>query len=249
MGVRFLGLILLVALLAAIVIVVLRARELLADQAARSLAAPARRQQQAVDEARRRVRRAQKAHDQAVRRARTQLVEAGRDPVLATVGPVVLGACTLTVQQTVHELGPSTVFRVDVEGEIRQVVTRRGEKERTVRDDQREVFLTVTDDAWADVVKLAPAQLEGARRLAAVGAAAVRNLGDSRDERDARVLAAQAELERVLADTAEVDGARMTLEDLEGVGPRRIDVPEPPPEPPDDDDGPDDEDGARDDRR
>jgi hypothetical protein len=249
MGARFLGLILLVVLLAAIVIVVLRVRELLADRAAWSVTGPARRHQRAVDEARRRVRTAQRAHDQAVHRARTQLVEAGRDPVLAAVGPVILGACTLTVRQNVHELGPSTVFRVDVEGEIRQVVTRRDDQERAVRDDQREVFLTVTDDAWADVVKLVPAQLEGARRLAAVGAAAVRNLAAARDERDARLLAAQDELERVLADTAEVDGARMTLEDLEGVGPRRIDVPEPPPERPDEEDPPDDEDGVRDDGR
>lgn len=243
MGARFLGLILLVALLAAIVIVVLRARELLADRAARSVTAPARRRQQAVDEARQRLRKAEKGHATRVRRARKQLTEAGRDRVLAKAGPLVLGACTVTVRKTVYDLSPSTVFRVDVEGEIRQMVTRRGDQERTVRDDQREVFVTVSDDAWADVVQLPPAQLEGARRLQAAGAAAVRNLQAARDERDARILAARRELQRVLDDTGEVDTARMTLEDLEGVGPRRIDVPEPPPEePPDVEDRPDDED-------
>ena len=225
---RLLGFVVLVALLALVVIVVLRARDLIADRPARSLTGRAVRQQQAVDAARQQLRRTEKAHAKRVRRARKQLVEAGRDPVLAKVGPVVLGACTVTLNKTVHELSPSTVFGVEVEGEIKQVVTRRGGEERVVRDDQREVFLTVADDAWADVVKLAPAQLEGARRLEAMGAAAVRNLQPARDERDARVLAAQDELEQVLADTAEMDTARMTLEDLEGASPRRIDVPEPP---------------------
>lgn len=226
---RLLGFVLLVALLSLVVIVVLRARDVITDRAHRSLAGPGRRRQQAVEEARRQLRQVEKAHAKRVRRARKQLVEAGRDPVLAKVGPVILGPCTLTLRKTVHELSPSTTFRVDVEGEVRQVVTRRGGEEKVVRDDQREVFLTVTDDAWGDVVKLSPDKLEGARRLEVAGAAAVRNLRASQDERDARVLQAQAELERVQAQTAEVDAARMTLEDLEGSGPRRIDVPEPPP--------------------
>lgn len=226
---RLILMVALVALLALIVVVVLRARDALADRAARL--GPEQRRQQALEEARQRLRAAEKSHAKRVRRARKQVTEASRDPVLAKVGPVVLGGCTVTVRKTVHELSPSTVFRVDVEGEIRQVVTRRGDggtQEKTVRDDQREVFVTITDDAWADVVKLPPTQLEGARRLQAVGEAAVRNLQTARDERDARILAAEAELERVLGDTADVDAARMTVEDLEGVGPRRIDVPEPP---------------------
>lgn len=239
---RLLGFVVLVALLALVVIVVLRARDLIADRAARPVSGPDRRRQQAVAAAAQQWHRAEKAQAKRVRRARTQVVEAGRDPVLAEVGPVILGACTVTVQKTVHELSSSTVFQVDVEGEIRQVVTRRGGEEKSVRDDQREVFLTVTDDAWADVVKLPPTQLEGARRLEAMGAAAVRNLRTARDERDARLLAAQTELEQVLADTAQVDAARMTLEDLEGVGPRRIDVPEPPRDELDDQDRPADED-------
>lgn len=226
---RLLGFVVLAALLALVVIVVLRARDFIADRAQRSLTGPDLRRQQALDEARHQLRRAEKAHAKRVRRARKQLVEAGRDPVLTQVGPVILGACTVTVKKTVHELSSSTVFRVEVQGEIRQVVTRRGAEEKVVRDDQREVFLTITDDAWADVVQLPPAKLEGVRRLEAMGAAAVRNLSTAQDDRDVRVLAAQAELERVIADTAEVDAARMTLEDLEGVGPWRIDVPEPPP--------------------
>lgn len=240
---RLVFLVVLVALLALVVIVVLRAWDFVLDRARRAVWSPAQPQQQAVEQAQQQLRKAEKAHAKRVRRARKLLVEAGRDPVLVKAGPVILGACTITVKKTVHELSPSTVFRVDVEGEILQVVTRRGDREEVKRDDQREVFLTVTDDSWADVAQLSPGQLEDARRLQAVGAAAVRNLGAAVEERDARVLAAQAELERVLADTAQVDTARMTLEDLEGVGPRRIDVPEPPLEgltdekPPDDDDG------------
>lgn len=236
---RFIFLIALVALLALVVIIVLRARDALADRLARS--GPDQRRQQAVEEARLRLRKAEKGHAKRVRRARKQFTEAGRDPVLAKAGPLILGSCTVTVRKKVHELSPSTVFRVDVEGEIRQVVTRRGDQEKIARDDQREVFVTISDDAWADVVRLPPAQLEGARRLQAAGAAAVRNLQAAREERDARVLAAEGELQRVLGDTGEVDTARMTLEDLEGVGPRRIDVPEPPPEGVPDEDPPEDD--------
>lgn len=259
---RLLGFVVLVALLALVVIVVLRLRDLVVDRAAQVMSGGDRRQHHALEEARQRLRRAEKRQAKRVHRARKQLVEAGRDPVLAKVGPVILGPCTVTVKKVVHELGPSTVFRVDVEGEVRQVVTRRGGQEKVERDDQREVYLTITDEAWADVVKLSPTQLEGARRVEAAGAAAVRNLEKARDERDARVLEAQAQLEQVMADTAEVDGARMTLEDLEGAGPRRIDVPEPPPveldggDPderpaespygPDDPDGPDGPDGPDD---
>ncbi|WP_131104312.1 hypothetical protein [Ornithinimicrobium sufpigmenti] len=229
---RLIFLVALVALLALVVIVVLRARDALVDRADRAARiGPDQRRQQALEEARQRLRAAEKSHAKRVRRARKQVTVAGRDLVLAKVGPLVLGACTLTVKKRMYELSPSTVFRVDVEGEIRQVVTRRGDggkPEKTVRDDQREVFVTISDDAWADVVKLPPTQLEGARRLQAVGEAAVRNLQTARDERDVRILAAEAELESVLTDTADVDAARMTVEDLEGVGPRRIDVPEPP---------------------
>lgn len=253
MPARFLGMVVLVVLLTLIVLLVLRARDVVADRGARSVPGGEQRQHRALKEARQRLRKAEKAHAKRVRSARAQLVEAGRDPVLAKAGPVILGACTVTVRKEVHELSPSTVFRVDVEGEVRQVSSGSGGGHgRVVRDDQREVYLTITDEAWADVVKLPPTLLEGARRLEAVGAAAVRTLEVARDERDSRVLEAQAELDRVLADTAEVDSARMTLEDLEGVGPRRIDVPEPPPEELDedpgedtgedpDDDGPDDE--------
>lgn len=235
---RVLGLVVLVALLSVVVLLVLRARDALVDRAAGAVSGPEERHQQAVEEARQRLRKAQKLQAKRVRRGRRQLTEAGRDPVLAKVGPVILGPCTVTVRKAVHELGPGTVFGVDVEGEIRQVLTRRGGAEKVTRDDQREVFLSMTDPAWADVVKLAPAQLEGALRLAAMGAAAVRNLPVARQERDARVLAATAELEQVLADTSEVDAARMTLEDLEGIGPRPIDVPQPPPDVQEDQDRP-----------
>ncbi|QFG68309.1 hypothetical protein [Ornithinimicrobium pratense] len=225
---RWIFLAALVALLALVVVLVLRARDALADLIAQS--GPDQRRQQALEEARERLNKAEKAHAKRVRRARKELTEAGRDPVLAKVGPVILAACTVTVRKKVHELSPTTVFRVDVEGEIRQVVTRQGGQEKPMRDDQREVFVTITDDAWADVVKLPPAQLEGARRLAAAGAAAVRNLQTAQGERDVRILTAEEDLRRVLADAGDVDAARMTLEDLEGVGPRRIDVPEPPPQ-------------------
>lgn len=236
---RLFGFVVLVAILAVVVIFVLRAWEFILERSARSVTSPAQSQEEAVEEARQRLRTAEKAQAKRVRRARKLLLEASRDPVLAKVGPVILGPCTITVKKTVHELSPSTSFRIEVEGDIQQVVSRRGGREEIKRDDQREVFLTVTDDAWADVVQLPPDQLEGARRLQAVGAAAVRNLRVAAAERDARLLAAQAELERVLADTSQVDTARMTLEDMEGVGPRRIDVPEPPPEEPLTEDPPD----------
>lgn len=248
MAVRLLGFVLLVALLAMVVIVVLRTRDVVdgwvARRAERQLAGPERRQDEALEQARKRLRKAEKAHARRVREARAELTEAGRDRVLAKVGPVILGPCTITMKKVVHELSGSTTFRVDVEGEIRPVLTRRGDREQTSHDDQREVYLTVTDDTWADTVRLTPAQLEGARRVEVAGAAAVRNLEAARGERDRRLLAAQEVLDQVLADTGDVELARLTLEDLEGIGPRPIDVPEPPPEEPGHE-GPTDEDPPR----
>lgn len=229
MLVRMLGFIVLVVLLALLVLVVLRAREGLDRRVKRLADDPDARHQAALDDARRELRQAEKRHARRVKKARKALVEARRDPVLAKVGPVTLGACTVTVRKVVHELSPSTTFRVDVEGEIQQVVTEQNGRQKVTRDDQREVYLTLTDDTWADVVKLGPRQLEGARRLAAAGAAAVRTLEAARAQRDARVRAAQDELERVRTDTAEVETARMTVEDLGGAPPRPIDVPGPPP--------------------
>lgn len=204
---RFLLLVGLVILLSLVVLGVLRAQQAVQGYAARRApgAAADARHERSLADARRRLGEAERQHERRVRAARDAVIEAGRDPVLATAGPVILGATTVTVRDRVHELSGSTRFVLDAGA------------------DGRGIFLTLTDDAWGDVVELPASDLEGARRLEVAGAGAVRNLDRARRERDERLRGPAAELERVRADTSEVDTARMTLEDLEGAPPRRID--------------------------
>lgn len=225
MWVRYVGFLVLVAMLAVTVLVVLRAQSRIGRGSGSSDVDD--RHQSALRGARQQLKKAQRAHDKAVRRAEKAVTKAGESPVLVTCGPVTLTELLLTVRGRSHELSPSTTIDLDVQGDVLQVSGKDG---TTRPEDRREVFLTFTDDAWGDVVKLPPSRLEDARRLLVAGEAAVRNLEASAAARDQRVAGAEAELDRVRADTGKVDAARMTVEDLEGAPPRRMETPEPPEE-------------------
>ncbi|MDO5738777.1 MAG: hypothetical protein Q4P07_01350 [Ornithinimicrobium sp.] len=225
MWVRYLGFVLLVVLVAAIVLGALRAQEKLAGRWSRA-DAPAARHDDAVKAARRRLKAAQRDHAQLVRRAERAVAKVAKDPVIAKVGRATLKQLSICVQGKEHALSPTTTFSLEVVGAVESVLKNN----QITKIDQREVYLTVTDRAWADVVKLAGSDLEGARRLVVAGQAAVRNLDQARSERDRRGAVAQAELDRIRADTGEIAAARLTLEDLEGSPPRRIDLPPPPEE-------------------
>lgn len=182
------------------------------------------RHSEAVTGARKQLKRAERTHRRGIRRAEKALAKAGQDPALVSVGPVALHPLAIVLRGVEHQLSARTRFEVEVTGTVQSLVKNGN----VVSEDHREVYLTVTDPAWGDVVKLKPAQLEGARRLVVAGEAAVRNLDSARATRDERVALARAELERVRADTTAVDAARLTLEDLEGAPPRRLDLPGPP---------------------
>lgn len=225
MWMRYLLFVALVVVVAAVVVAVQRTRERLATGRAGGGALGSgadARHDEAVAAARKQLRKARKEHARAVRRAEKALARAGTATPIVSVGPVVLRPLTITLRGAEHPLSEGTTFDLEVVGEVTSLVKDR----RVVADDRREVYLTVTDLAWGDVVKLSPDQLEGARRLVAAGEAAVRTLEQAREQRAARVEAARAELDRVRADTSAMDLARMTLEDLEGAPPQRLDLPD-----------------------
>lgn len=223
MWVRYLGFVVLVVLVAAIVLGALRAQEKLAGRLS-SADAPSARHDAAVKAARRRLKVAQREHTQLVGRAERAVAKAAKDTVIAKVGRATLKHLSISMQGKEHALSPATTFALEVVGAVESVLKNN----QITKIDQREVYLTVTDRAWADVVKLTGSDLEGARRLVVAGQAAVRNLDQARSERDQRAAVAQAELDRIRADTSEIAAARLTLEDLEGSPPRRIDLPPPP---------------------
>lgn len=231
MWVRYLFFVAVVLAVALVVIAVQRAQERVAARGDAGDEVGAR-HTEAVASARKALKKAERDHARRVKRAGKAVTKAGQSPPTVSVGPIALHPLTIMLRGTEHELSDRTRFQLEVTGEVTSLVKNGS----VVSDDQREIFLTVTDPAWGDVVKLKPAQLEGARRLVVAGEAAVRNLESARESRDERVALAEAELERVRADTSAVDAARLTLEDLEGAPPTPLDLPEPPPDTRRDDD-------------
>lgn len=217
MWVRYLVFLGIVVLVAAIVLGVQRLQRRLSTEGGDE-AATAAAHEASVRRARRQLRKAEREHAKAIVRAEKAVTKASMDAPLVSVGPVVLRPLSITLRGTEHLLSAQTRFDVDVVGEIVSMV----KDGKAVTDDRREVFLTVKDPAWGDVVKLRPGQLEGVRRLVVAGEIACRNLDEARRARRARVAVAEADLERVRADTGAVDAARMTVEDLEGAPPRPL---------------------------
>lgn len=237
MWVRYVVFLAVVLSAALLVLAVIRAQARLAGRGVEE--SPDAQHEASLKAARQQLKKAQRGHQKRVRAAEKQARRAGEDPVVVKVGPVELRPLTITVRGREHPLTQETTFTLDVQGEVRSHTDAQG---KVVRSDDREVFLTLTDPAWGDVVKLRPADLEGAHRLVVAGEAATRNLAAAQADRDARVERAQAELDQVRADTREVDAARLTLEDLEGAPPRAIDLPRPPPGGPDEGEDPDEPD-------
>ena len=228
----FLGMVLVAVL---VVLAALRAQTRLGAGGTAVQPDPGVRHEAALGAARQQLKKAERGHAKAVREAEKRVRKAGQDPVVVQVGPVALRPLTITVHGREHRLSRSTRFVVDVQGQVRSHTNAKG---KVVRSDDREVFLTIEDPGWGDVVKLRAADLEGARRLVVAVEAATRNLDEAQQAHDERVALARVELDRVRADTAGVDAARMTLEDLEGAPPRPLDLPRPPEEEDGDDEGP-----------
>ena len=185
---------------------------------------------EAVERARERLRRAQERYAARVRSAEEALERARQDVEVLAVGPVVLGRCTVLVSGHEHELTAGTRFVFEQEGSVVYRVDESAESSQIVADDRRTGRLTVTGDGWREDVHVIPEDFADAERLVAAGEAAARAVEAARRERGDRVERAWSQLEEARADRAEVESARMTLEDLTGSGPWVWDVPAPPKE-------------------
>ncbi|MGD8149687.1 hypothetical protein [Ornithinimicrobium sp. Y1694] len=170
---------------------------------------------------------AQQAYDDAVAAAAAQVDAAGADPEVGSYRGVRLTRMSLGNENRPHMLSADTSFTVEQTGE------------RTFYTDAEgwgfapaEYTLTITDPQWQEVVKLTEDDKRTAEGFARQGEMCVRTLEQARREQSRRVAEAKARLETVRADTAELDLARMTYEDLRGSGPHRTDLPEAPDEDP-----------------
>lgn len=144
--------------------------------------------------------------------AESDLERARQDEEVLRLGPVVLGRCTVLVSGREHDLTTGTTFDLTPDGQ-----------------------LVVTGADWEERVSVEPTDLARAEGLVAAGRAAARSVESARQERSDRVERAWTAMEEARADRAEVDAARMTVEDIEGAGPPGWEPPEPPksPDPPD----------------
>lgn len=193
---------------------------------------PTARHTGAVAAARELVQHAEAAHGRAVAAAQERLTEAGLDLPVMTLGGLRLGRLSLVAAERERWLTPATRFAVDVQGQVRwDPVEDEDGRLRIEADDRREVRLAVEDPGWAEHVTLPGDHVDEASRFVAAGKAVVRSLGEARAARQRRIAAALADLAAARADTAELDRARMTLEDLEGAGPLRGDLPPAPDDP------------------
>lgn len=184
----------------------------------------------AVALARQRLEEAQQRYDARVAVAQEALDHARQDVEVMRLGPVVLGRVAVLVDGREHALEEGTGARLERSGSVTYRVEVEGEASRIVGDDRRTGRLVLTGEGWREEVELVADDLVDAERLVAATLAAARAVGQARAERDGRVRHAWEGLEAARADRAEVDTARMTVEDLTGSGPWVWDVPEPPEE-------------------
>lgn len=184
----------------------------------------------AVAEARQRLRQAETRYAARVRSAEEGLTRARQDTELLRLGSVALGRCSVLVAGREHGLTQDTRFEFSHEGSVAYRVDEDGGASRIVEDDRRRGRLTIQGEGWAEGVDVLPADFADAERLVAAGQAAARTVAAAQQQRTERVERAWGELEEAKGSRAEVDEARLTLEDLLGAGPRVWDVPEPPEE-------------------
>lgn len=200
-----------------------------------------RRHTEAVAAAREELQHAEAAHARALRAAEHRFDGAGLDLPVMTLAGWRLGRLTLIVGDRRHWLTDGSRARVEVVGEIRwRSVLDEENRPRMVPEDERQVRLVVADDGWEHVLGLPGDQLGQAQQFAAATGSTVSALAEAGSDRQRRIAVALAELEAVRADTEELDRARMTLEDLEGAGPLRRDLPPAPDDQRPDDERPDD---------
>lgn len=182
--------------------------------------------EKALLRARVRLEQAQARYAAHVREAEQGLVQARQDVPVLELGSVVLGRCTVLVGGREHELTAQTVFEFEHGGQIVYLNEQVGDRLEITPRDERRGTLRISGPGWDETVGIAPADFSDAERLAAAGRAAVRTVEEARRDRTKSVGRAWERLERARADTAEVDEARMTLEDLQGSGP--LEFPDPP---------------------
>ncbi|ANS78040.1 hypothetical protein SGUI_0644 [Serinicoccus hydrothermalis] len=196
------------------------------------------RHDEAVAAAREQLQHAQAAHARAVEAAQDRLTDAGLDRSVCTLGDLELCRMSVLASGQRRWLTPDTTFAMEVVGEPRWGTVPAEEGLRITPEDDRVVRVRVSDPGWAETARLPIAQEDDARSFVAAGTSAVRTLAQARAARQSRIEVALEELRVAREDTEQLDLARMTLEDLEGAGPLRRDLPAPPER--DDDDRDDD---------
>lgn len=238
---RFLAFLVIAVVVIAIVLVITRSRVVADTQTEVEPAtpqSPGTRHTDSVAAAREQVQHLEAAHARKVRDAQERLTQAGLDMPVMTLAGLRLGRLTLAADTRERWLTPQTRFSLEVTGEVRYVSVTEGDQLRIRPDDQRELHVLVQDPGWREEIILTGGdQLGEAERFVAAGGAAVRTLDEAREHRQRRIGAALDELAQARDDTDDLELARLTLEDLDGLGPARPDLPTPREDPEEDDPG------------
>lgn len=189
------------------------------------------------------LRRAQHDHKIAVSKAGRVLTAAQKDPVKATVSRVKLTPLSVIVGRATYPLSERSTFQLEVDGQVQAVAGHRigatrmatgallggvrgmavgalAQKSTVKMEDTREVYLTVRDEAWGEVVRLGPADIESAKKFVLAAEIAVNTLQRSAEEKHSRVLAARDSLTAIEADTSAIRQAEANLATHEERRPR-----------------------------
>lgn len=187
--------------------------------------------------------RAQREYKSAVAKVERALKEAEKDPVEATVSKVKLTPLSVLIGQTAYPLSVHSTFQLDVDGQVQALATHRlgvtrmaagamlggpagmavgalAQKSTVTRDDSRDVYLTVRDTEWGEVVKLQPTDIEAAKKFVLAAEIAVNKIEKSAQEKVRRVSAAKESLASVRAETTAIEAAERALASHEERAPR-----------------------------
>lgn len=192
---------------------------------------------------RRGLEKAQRQHRNAVAKAERALKEAHKDAPQASISTVKLTPLTVKIGPNSFPLSQTTVFQLDVDGQVQAVGGHRlggkrivagallgggagmavgalAQKSTVRREDTREVYLTVRDQTWGDIVKLQPTDIEKAKKFVLAGEIAVNRLPASAEDKQRRISDAEKALTEARADTAAIEEAEAHLAQHEERAPR-----------------------------
>lgn len=191
--------------------------------------------QRDVDDRKKKLRGAHAHYEKTIKgreKARAE-AEARRKLAGGLFGPVTLHEDEIEINHTRHPLTADVQAAVDTAGNLSR--TRRFTATRFAllgpaaifapkakKHDDRELFLLIEAERWNEIVKLDPDKQASARSLAQDINLAARNVEVARTAREERVAAAEAELERAIADRSEIETAERELHEVHEEGLARV---------------------------